>query len=129
MKILFMGTPDFAVPCLERLVKDGYDADLLIVAGTSLTVYPAASLVRYYRGRRLVLINRDETPYDREANLIFRESIGQVLELTARTGKINGTVPAGRMLVDGAGVGVKTPVSRPKTIREAGMLAKDIFNK
>ena len=56
------------------------EADLLIVGGTSLTVYPAAGLIRYYQGDRLVLINRDETPYDHEANLIFRESIGQVLE-------------------------------------------------
>ncbi len=53
-------------------------ADLLIVGGTSLTVYPAAGLLRYYRGNRLVLINRDETPYDREADLVIREPIGQV---------------------------------------------------
>lgn len=55
------------------------DAELLIVGGTSLTVYPAAGLLRYYRGNRLVLINRDETPYDGAANLIFRDPIGQVL--------------------------------------------------
>ena len=55
------------------------EADLLIVGGTSLTVYPAAGLLRYYRGSRLVLINRDETPYDHEADLVFRESIGEVL--------------------------------------------------
>lgn len=55
------------------------DAELLIVGGTSLTVYPAAGLLRYYRGHRLVLINRDETPYDGAANLIFRDPIGQVL--------------------------------------------------
>ena len=54
-------------------------ADVLIVGGTSLTVYPAAGLIRYYGGNRLVLINRDETPYDGYANLIFREPIGQVL--------------------------------------------------
>ena len=53
-------------------------ADLLIVAGTSLTVYPAAGLIRYYRGSRLVLINRDETPYDSEANLIIHDSLGKV---------------------------------------------------
>ena len=55
------------------------EADVLIVGGTSLTVYPAAGLIRYYGGKRLVLINRDETPYDGYANLIFREPIGQVL--------------------------------------------------
>jgi NAD-dependent deacetylase len=55
------------------------EADVLIVGGTSLTVYPAAGLIRYYGGNRLVLINRDETPYDGYANLIFREPIGQVL--------------------------------------------------
>ena len=53
-------------------------ADLLIVGGTSLTVYPAARLIRYYRGSRLVLINRDETPYDGYANLVFHRSLGDV---------------------------------------------------
>lgn len=53
-------------------------ADLLIVAGTSLTVYPAAGLVEYYRGNRMVLINRDETPYDHHADLVFHESLGEV---------------------------------------------------
>ena len=53
-------------------------ADLLIVGGTSLTVYPAAGLLQYYRGDRLVLINRDETPYDSYANLVFHESLGDV---------------------------------------------------
>ena len=54
------------------------NADLLIVGGTSLTVYPAAGLIRYYRGKRLVLINRDETPYDSYANLVLHESLGNV---------------------------------------------------
>ena len=53
-------------------------ADLLIVGGTSLTVYPAAGLLRYYRGQRLVLINRDETPYDDSANLVLHCSLGEV---------------------------------------------------
>ncbi len=53
-------------------------ADLLIVGGTSLTVYPAAGLLRYYKGNRLVLINRDETPYDSYADLVFHESLGQI---------------------------------------------------
>ena len=53
-------------------------ADLLIVGGTSLTVYPAAGLLHYYRGQRLVLINRDETPYDSYADLVFHESLGDI---------------------------------------------------
>ena len=53
-------------------------ADLLIVGGTSLTVYPAAGLLQYYRGHRLVLINRDETPYDSYADLVFHESLGKL---------------------------------------------------
>ncbi len=53
-------------------------ADLLIVAGTSLTVYPAAGLLNYYRGDRTVLINRDATPYDNRADLVFHESLGDV---------------------------------------------------
>jgi NAD-dependent deacetylase len=54
------------------------NADLLIVGGTSLTVYPAAGLLRYYRGNRLVLINRDETPYDTEADLVIHDSLGNI---------------------------------------------------
>ena len=53
-------------------------ADLLIVAGTSLTVYPAAGLVHYFQGRRLVLINRDETPFDGQASLVIHDSLGNV---------------------------------------------------
>lgn len=54
-------------------------ADMLIVGGTSLTVHPAAGLTRYYRGDKLVLINKSETDYDRYASLVIREPIGQVL--------------------------------------------------
>ena len=53
-------------------------ADLLIVAGTSLTVYPAAGLIDYYRGKRLVLINRDVTPFDSCANLVFHNALGEI---------------------------------------------------
>ena len=58
---------------IEGAVRAIADAEVLIVGGTSLTVYPAAGLIRYYRGNKLVLINRDETPYDTYANLIFRD--------------------------------------------------------
>ena len=64
---------------IKGAVRAIAEADVLIVGGTSLTVYPSAGLIRYYGGNRLVLINRDETPYDGYANLIFREPIGQVL--------------------------------------------------
>ncbi|MFU0799977.1 MAG: NAD-dependent protein deacylase [Xylanivirga thermophila] len=56
------------------------NADMLIVGGTSLVVYPAAGLVDYYNGNKLVLINRDETPYDNTADLIIHDSIGKVLK-------------------------------------------------
>ena len=55
-------------------------ADLLIVGGTSLAVYPAAGLLRYYRGPELVLLNKAPTPADRMATLILRKPIGQVLD-------------------------------------------------
>ena len=63
---------------IEKSVMAIRSADLLIVAGTSLTVYPAAGLLRYYRGNRLVLINRDATPFDDEANLVIHDSLGNV---------------------------------------------------
>lgn len=54
-------------------------AETLIVGGTSLAVYPAAGLLRFYRGRRLVLINRDATPWDSRADLVLHASIGETL--------------------------------------------------
>ena len=63
---------------IEKSVAAIAGADLLIVAGTSLTVYPAAGLLRYYRGTRLVLINRDPTPYDDNADLVIHDSLGNV---------------------------------------------------
>lgn len=56
------------------------EADMLIIGGTSLAVYPAASLTRYYCGNRLVLINRTATPQDSSADLRISGSIGEVLE-------------------------------------------------
>ncbi|MBQ7872293.1 MAG: NAD-dependent protein deacylase, partial [Oscillospiraceae bacterium] len=67
-------TMDLAIQAIAR-------ADLLIVGGTSLTVYPAAGLLRYYSGNRLVLINRDRTPYDDEADLVFHDSLRNVFSL------------------------------------------------
>jgi NAD-dependent deacetylase len=54
-------------------------ADVLIVGGTSLNVYPAAGFIQYFKGNRLVLINQSETPYDSRADLLIREPIGEVL--------------------------------------------------
>ena len=64
---------------LEASVLAISRADMLIVGGTSLVVYPAAGLINYYRGDKLVLINRDATPYDRRADLVIHDAIGKVL--------------------------------------------------
>ena len=63
---------------LERSVMAIQDADLMIVAGTSLTVYPASGLINYFRGQNLVLINKDATPYDGRANIVINDSLGKV---------------------------------------------------
>ena len=61
---------------------------MLIIAGTSLTVYPAAGFIRYFRGDKIVLINRDSTPFDSQADLVFHDKVGELLD------KIN--VPSAR---------------------------------
>lgn len=58
-----------------RLIRE---ADMLIVGGTSLGVYPAAGLIDYYSGSKLVLINKTATPYDRRADLLIHEALGKV---------------------------------------------------
>lgn len=58
-------------------------ADLLIIGGTSLTVYPAAGLIRYFRGKHVVLLNKTATPQDEAADLIIREPIGETLAAVA----------------------------------------------
>ena len=66
----------------EQTVEDAIysiqNADMLIVAGTSLTVYPASGLINYFNGENLVLINKDATPYDNKANLVINDSLGKV---------------------------------------------------
>lgn len=70
---------------LDAAISHLRRADMLLVAGTSLTVYPAAGLLRYFRGKHLVLINRDATPMDGLAELVIREKVGEVLaRLTVR---------------------------------------------
>lgn len=59
----------------ERLIRE---ADVLIIGGTSLNVYPAAGLIRYYRGQKLVLVNKSPTAQDAYADLVLREPIGEV---------------------------------------------------
>lgn len=63
---------------MEKSIAAISQADLLIVAGTSLTVYPAAGLIRYFRGKHMVLLNRDETPYDDQADLVIHDSLGHI---------------------------------------------------
>ena len=53
----------------------------MIIGGTSLVVYPAAGLIRYFGGKKLVLINKQATPYDRQADLVINDSIGKVMDL------------------------------------------------
>ena len=65
---------------IEASVAALQQADLLIIGGTSLAVYPAAGLIQYFGGRRIVLLNRDETPYDHRATLCIRQPIGEVLD-------------------------------------------------
>ena len=62
-----------------QALDDIRSADTLIVAGTSLTVYPAASYVQYFGGNHMILINRDATPYDRIADLVIHDKVGEVL--------------------------------------------------
>ncbi|MFA6937818.1 MAG: NAD-dependent protein deacylase [Treponema sp.] len=64
---------------IDSSVKALQEADMLIIGGTSLTVYPAAGLVNYFRGNKLVLINRDPTPSDGMATLVIHQKIGEVL--------------------------------------------------
>ncbi len=65
---------------LSRAVRAISEAEVLIVGGTSLAVYPAAGLIDYYRGNRLILINKTPTPRDRDADLVVQGSIGQIME-------------------------------------------------
>ena len=65
---------------MENAVNAIRKADTLIVGGTSLAVYPAAGLLRYFRGDNLVVINKQPTPADAMANLLIYEPIGRTLD-------------------------------------------------
>lgn len=64
----------------ESAVESIASADMLIVGGTSLAVYPAASIVRYFKGKYIVMVNKTETKYDNNADLVIRENIGDVMD-------------------------------------------------
>lgn len=63
---------------LSNSIKAINEADMLIIAGTSLTVYPASGLINYFNGKYLVIINRDTTSYDNKANLVINDSLKNV---------------------------------------------------
>lgn len=63
---------------LSEAVKLMVNADVLIIGGTSLSVYPAAGLVQYYRGNKMVLINKSTTQYDKEADLLIQAGLGDI---------------------------------------------------
>ena len=65
---------------VERSVRAIREAEILIVGGTSLNVYPAAGLIQHYSGNMLILINKSETSYDKYANIVIRDSIGETLD-------------------------------------------------
>lgn len=63
---------------VKETIKVISEADLLIIGGTSLAVYPAASFINYFRGDKIVIINKDSTPYDSRADLVINEKLGDV---------------------------------------------------
>lgn len=71
---------------IQKAIDLVENADLLIIGGTSLNVYPAAGLINYFNGDNIVLINKDKTPYDNKATLVYRDSIGEVLESVVDNG-------------------------------------------
>ena len=72
---------------LQKAVRYIQNAEILIIGGTSLTVYPAAGLIDYYRGKKLVLINKTATPMDERADLVISAPIGEVFERFLTEGK------------------------------------------
>jgi len=70
---LYDGVAEYTVSCISQ-------ADMLIVGGTSLSVYPAASFVEYFKGKYIVMINKSETGFDSKANLVISERIGEVFK-------------------------------------------------
>ncbi|MCX7711325.1 MAG: NAD-dependent protein deacylase [Clostridia bacterium] len=75
--VLYEEELDMAV--IHHAIKSISMADVLIIGGTSLVVYPAAGLVQYFKGKKLVLINKSATQYDSKADLVINDSIGKIL--------------------------------------------------
>ncbi len=65
---------------IKETIKEIENCDLLIVGGTSLNVYPAASFLHYFKGEHIVLINRDQTPFDHNCDLVIHDSLGKVFD-------------------------------------------------
>ncbi len=65
---------------LSQAIKEISEADLLIIGGSSLNVFPANSLINYFKGKHLVLINKDKTAYDERCDLVLHESIGDIFK-------------------------------------------------
>lgn len=63
---------------IHKAIKEISTCDLLIIGGTSLNVYPAASFIRYFKGKNMVLINKDSTNYDDMCDLVIHDSLGKV---------------------------------------------------
>ncbi len=63
---------------ISRAIHAITKADVLIIGGTSLSVYPAAGLIRYYKGNKMALVNKSMTPYDKEADLLIQAGLGEV---------------------------------------------------
>ena len=76
--VLFEESLDQSV--IDKSVRAIQNAEVLIVGGTSLNVYPAAGLIQYYSGDMLILINKSETPFDKKASIVIREAIGETLD-------------------------------------------------
>lgn len=68
------------IDVMERAIKYIQKADTLVIGGTSLVVYPAAGLIQYFKGKNLILINKDATTYDDKADLVIKDSIGKVFK-------------------------------------------------
>ena len=65
---------------LQQAIKEISTADLLIIGGTSLNVYPAAGLIQYFHGKNIVLINKEKTSYDKMCNLVFYDNIEKIMK-------------------------------------------------
>ena len=78
--VLYGESLDYQV--MERAISYIAQADVLIVGGTSLVVYPAAGLIQYFKGRKLILINKEETTMDQKADIVIHDAIGKVFKET-----------------------------------------------